>query len=74
MSIIELTRALLPGDKEVCLELQSGVFWDLDVGAGDMFARAIIINVKPGFNLPCALVHHAMDGVRHIEVSAAGVM
>jgi hypothetical protein len=71
MSSIELTRSLLPGDKEVCLELPAGIFWESDVG-GDMFTRAVVINIKPGCDFPRALVHHAMDRVCCRESSPAG--
>jgi hypothetical protein len=37
-----------------------------------MFARAVIINVKPGCDFPRALIHHAMDRVRHSKGSPAG--
>ena len=38
----------------------------------DVFARAVIINVKPGCDFLRALVHHAMDRVCHSEGSRAG--
>jgi len=32
-----------------------------------MFAQVVIINLKPDRDLPCAIVHHVMDRLCHIE-------
>jgi hypothetical protein len=41
-------------------------------GGADMFARAVIINVKPGCDFPRARIYPAMDRVRDSEGSPAG--